>query len=43
MDRINQRFGRTAVSVGALHGGRLDHVGSKIAFGRIPELDEFHE
>ncbi|WP_258042961.1 type VI secretion protein ImpB [Sphingomonas sp. NBWT7] len=43
MDRINQRFGRNAVSVGPLNGGRIDRIGSKIAFGRIPELDEFHE
>lgn len=43
MDRINQRFGRNAVSVGPMHGERIDRVGSKIAFGRIPELDEFHE
>ncbi|THG41485.1 type VI secretion protein ImpB [Sphingomonas olei] len=43
MDRINQRFGRHAVSLGPLGGGRADRVGSKIAFGRIPELDEFHE
>jgi DNA polymerase-4 len=43
MDRINERFGRNAVTVGPLGGGRLDHVGAKIAFGRIPELSEFHE
>ena len=43
MDRINARFGRNAVSVGPLHGGRLDRVGTKIAFGRIPEMSEFHE
>lgn len=43
MDRINERFGRHAVSVGPLGGGRIDRVGTKIAFGRIPELDEFHE
>ncbi|HEU0044300.1 hypothetical protein [Sphingomonas sp.] len=43
MDRINERWGRNAVSVGPLGGGRLDRVGTKIAFGRIPELDEFHE
>lgn len=43
MDRINERFGRNAVSVGPLGNGRIDSVGSKIAFGRIPELDEFHE
>jgi DNA polymerase-4 len=43
MDRINQRWGRNAVSVGPLSGGRLDRVGTKIAFGRIPEIAEFHE
>ncbi len=43
MDRINERFGRNAVSVGPLHGGRIDRVGTKIAFGRIPEMSEFHE
>lgn len=43
MDRINEKFGRHAVSVGPLNGGRIDAVGTKIAFGRIPDLDEFHE
>ena len=43
MDRINARFGRNAVSVGPLDGTRNDRVGTKIAFGRIPERSEFHE
>ncbi|QDZ07991.1 type VI secretion protein ImpB [Sphingomonas panacisoli] len=43
MDRLNERFGRHAVSLGPFHGGRIDRVGTKIAFGRIPDLDEFHE
>ena len=43
MDRVNERWGRNAVSVGPLTGGRLDRVGAKIAFGRIPEAAEFHE
>lgn len=43
MDRLNEKFGRNAVSVGPLHGGRIDRVGTKIAFGRIPEMSEFHE
>jgi DNA polymerase-4 len=43
MDHINARFGKNAVSVGPLLGGRTDHVGAKIAFGRIPEMSEFHE
>jgi DNA polymerase-4 len=43
MDRLNERFGRHAVSVGPLTGSRIDRVGTKIAFGRIPETNEFHE
>ena len=43
MDEINGRFGRNAVTLGPLLGGRLDRVGTKIAFGRIPEMAEFHE
>ncbi|MDG2533828.1 hypothetical protein P6144_09235 [Sphingomonas sp. HITSZ_GF] len=43
MGRINQKFGRNAVSVGPLQGGRIDRAGTKIAFGRIPEMSEFHE
>ena len=43
MDTINEKFGRHAVSVGPIHGDRIDRVGTKIAFGRIPELHEFHE
>lgn len=43
MDRINERFGRHAVSLGPQNGGRMDRIGTKIAFGRIPDLDEFHE
>ena len=43
MDRLNEKFGRHAVSVGPMGQGRIDRVGTKIAFGRIPDLDEFHE
>ncbi|WP_375398050.1 type VI secretion protein ImpB [uncultured Sphingomonas sp.] len=43
MDRINEKFGRHAVSLGPQTGSRIDRVGTKIAFGRIPDLDEFHE
>jgi DNA polymerase-4 len=31
------------VSLGPFYGGRIDRVGTKIAFGRIPDMDEFHE
>ena len=43
MDRINERFGRNAVTLGPVTGGRIDRVGASIAFGRIPERAEFHE
>lgn len=43
MDRINERFGRSAVLVGCPAGGRIDRVGLNIAFGRIPDRAEFHE
>jgi len=43
MDRLNEKFGRHAVSLGPFYGGRVDRVGTKIAFGRIPDMDEFHE
>jgi len=43
MDKANARFGKNAVTLGPLAGGRADHVGAKIAFNRIPELAEFHE
>ena len=43
MDKINEKFGRHAFSVGPMHGDRIDRVGTKIAFGRIPEMHEFHE
>lgn len=43
LDTMNTRFGRNAVTLGPLTGGRLDAVGAKIAFGRIPEPTEFND
>jgi len=43
LDRINQRFGRDSIQVGLLAGDRTDYTGSKIAFTRIPDLEEFLE
>jgi DNA polymerase IV len=43
LDRINARFGKNSVSLGPLTGGRIDRVGTSIAFGRIPDIAEFHE
>ena len=41
--RTETGVGRHAVSLGPFYGGRIDRVGTKIAFGRIPDMDEFHE
>jgi len=43
MDRINERFGRNAVTLGPTQEGRVNLIGTKIAFGRIPGAAEFHE
>jgi DNA polymerase-4 len=43
MDAINARFGRNAVTLGPIATGRAGLIGTKIAFGRIPERAEFHE
>ena len=43
LDRINTRFGRNAVTLGPTTGGRVDRVGTSIAFDRIPDLAEFRE
>jgi DNA polymerase-4 len=42
MDRINARFGRNAVTLGPIAAGRAGRIGTKIAFGRIPGMAEFH-
>jgi DNA polymerase IV len=43
MDSINERFGRNAVTLGPAAEGRVNLIGTKIAFGRIPDAAEFHE
>lgn len=43
MDKVNQRFGRDAVTLGHDQHGAARSSGPRIAFTRIPELAEFHE
>ncbi len=43
MDHLNTRFGRDTVTLGPTAEGRLNLIGTKIAFGRIPEAAEFQE
>ncbi len=43
MDKVNQRFGRDAVTLGHDQAGAARSHGPRIAFTRIPELAEFNE
>lgn len=43
MDRLNGKFGKDTVHIGALPGHRADFMGAKIAFNRIPDAKEFIE
>ena len=43
MDKVNERFGRDAVTIGHDAAGAARSHGPRIAFTRIPELAEFHE
>lgn len=41
LDRLNQRYGRDAVSIGPPPRRIADYTGGKIAFSRIPDLADF--
>lgn len=41
MDKINQRFGRDSILLGMLPSQGRGFSGTKIAFTRIPESEEF--
>ncbi|PHZ85867.1 Y-family DNA polymerase [Paremcibacter congregatus] len=43
MDSVNKRFGFDTIVVGSLPEPMARFTGSKIAFTRIPQKDEFHE
>ncbi|BCW89225.1 DNA polymerase IV [Alphaproteobacteria bacterium SO-S41] len=43
LDKLNHRFGRDTVQLGALPADCRDHSGAKIAFTRIPDRAEFLE
>ena len=43
MDQINHRFGRDSVLIGMTPADGQSFAGSKIAFTRIPDIDEFLE
>jgi hypothetical protein len=41
MDKINHRFGRNSILIGMTPSQGQSFSGSKIAFTRIPDVDEF--
>lgn len=43
IDKLNQRFGANTVNLGSCPKTDAGYVGTKIAFTRVPELEEFNE
>jgi DNA polymerase-4 len=43
MDKINHRFGRDSILIGMTPSQGQSFSGTKIAFTRIPDVDEFLE
>jgi DNA polymerase-4 len=43
MDKINQKYGAEAIRLGISPRTQAGYVGTKIAFHRIPDIEEFHE
>ena len=43
MDKLNKRYGIDTIRLGNVPVTQAGYVGTKIAFNRIPEGDEFHE
>ena len=43
MDKINTRFGRDSVTIGSIPREISPFSGTKVAFTRIPDINEFHE
>ncbi len=43
MDELNQRFGKDTITIGMLPSAGKGFTGTKIAFSRIPESEEFKE
>ncbi|WP_197082895.1 type VI secretion protein ImpB [Pseudorhodobacter ferrugineus] len=43
VDRLNQRFGQDTIRYGQLPPHHVPYTGAKIAFGRIPDFEDFRE
>ena len=43
MDSINEKYGAESIKLGPSPQTSAGYVGTKIAFSRIPDIEEFHE
>lgn len=43
MDNINRKYGTDAIQLGLISSARKDYIGTKIAFSRVPDMEEFGE
>lgn len=43
MDKLNEKYGAETLQLGPAPKTRAGHLGTKIAFSRVPEMAEFHE
>ena len=43
MDKLNQKFGKNTVLLGMAPSGGKDGTSTKVAFNRIPDVEEFRE
>ncbi len=43
IDQLNTRFGNDSVHLASQHSLKAKYLGTKIAFTRVPELEEFYE
>jgi DNA polymerase-4 len=43
IDKLNQRFGQDTIRFGELPPHKVPYTGAKIAFGRIPDAEDFYE
>lgn len=43
IDRLNQKYGRDTIRFGELPPFHVPYTGAKIAFGRVPDPEDFHE
>jgi len=43
IDKLNQKFGQNTIRFGELPPHHVPFTGAKIAFGRVPDKEDFRE